>query len=104
MNELLDSRKRRHLQVHTNFEDLCSFPTNREKHSSNAKRRQLKLGTNLAKLITSKYRGPHKVFACWSSNIFTAAVSGLTAEQINFIDRRRRKKYFVRKTPNSDKN
>ena len=37
------------------------------------KKRRLKLDTYLAKLNLSKYLGPHKVSACWSSGIFTAA-------------------------------
>ena len=42
------------------------------------KRRKLKLDTHLAKLTLNKYLGPHKVSACWSSCIFTAALYGTT--------------------------
>ena len=41
--------------------------TNWGEKISNEKRRQLKLGTHLAKLTPSKYLGPHQVSACWSS-------------------------------------
>ena len=44
------------------------------KYSSKSKS-QIKLGTYLGKLTPSKYLGPHKVSACWSSCIFTAAVN-----------------------------
>ena len=46
--------------------------TNGGKDSSNANRRQLKLGT---KLTPSKYLSPHKMSAtCWSRSICTEAV------------------------------
>ena len=55
--------------MHAFFEDVCCFLQMEEKNFSNTKRRQLKLGTYLANLTTSKYLDPHNMSAFWSSSI-----------------------------------
>ena len=55
------------------------------KNSSYTKRRQIKLGTYLARLTPIKYLGPHNVSACWSSSIYKRQLSliDLTHAPIN---------------------